>query len=148
MGLYESYDAFSKGDISLFFENFAKNIPANTSPKVISVDGGVAPVAPGAPENGGESDIDIDLSYSLIYPQSVTVYQVDDTPQSSGETGLDGYLNTFLDSIDGSYCTYSAYGITGNSPGVDAIYPDPLPGGYKGQLECGTYELTRYDHIR
>ena len=138
MGLFEESDAYSQADISLFFENFAKNVPASTSPEVISVDGGTAPVPPGDSRNGGESDIDIDLSISLIYPQSVTVYQVDD-----GVEGGSGFLNTFLDSIDGSYCNYSAYGITGDSPGVDPSYPDPLPGGYKGELECGTYKLTR-----
>lgn len=143
MGLFETYDAFAQGDISLFFEHFAKNVPANTSPKVISVDGGEAPVPASSVQNSAESDIDLDLSISLIYPQTVTIYQVDDLPNSSGETGAAGFLNTFFDSIDGSYCDYSAFGITGNSPGIDASYPDPLPGGYKGKLECGTYELTR-----
>jgi tripeptidyl-peptidase-1 len=143
MGLYETYDSFSDGDIKLFFENFAKNVPPNTTPKVISVDGGSAPVAPGDARNGGESDIDLDLSISLIYPQTVTVYQVDDLPNASGETGKAGYLNSFLDSIDGSYCNYTAFGITGNTPSLDPVYPDPLTGGFKGNLECGTYKLTR-----
>jgi tripeptidyl-peptidase I len=142
MGLYESYDTFAQEDISLFFEHYATNVPSGTGPKVISVDGGTAPVAASSEQNGGESDIDLDLSISLIYPQSVTVYQVDDLPNSSGETDTTGFLNTFLDSVDGSYCSYSAFGITGNSPGIDASYPDDLPGGYTGQLECGTYELT------
>lgn len=143
MGLYEDYDAFAQEDISLFFQNFAKNVPANTAPKVNSVDGGTAPVAPSDVRNGAESDIDLDLSISLVYPQTLTVYQVDDLPNSSGETNVAGFLNTFLDSIDGSYCDYSAFGITGDSPGIDASYPDSLPGGYKGNLMCGTYELTR-----
>jgi tripeptidyl-peptidase-1 len=138
MGLYEDYDAFSQGDISLFFENFAKNVPVDTKPRVISVDGGTAPVAPSDPRNGGESDIDLDLSISLIYPQSVTVYQVDDLYNSEN---ADGWLNTFFDSVDGSYCNYTAFNITGDTPGFDATYPDP--NGYEGQLECGTYELTR-----
>lgn len=80
----------------------------------------------------------------MIYPQTVTVYQVDDLPNSSGETNVTGFLNTFLDSIDGSYCNYTAYGITGDSPGIDAQYPDTkYADGYKGKLECGTYSLTR-----
>lgn len=143
MGLYESYDAFSQEDISLFFEHWATNVPSDTSPNVISVDGGTAPVDPASERNSGESDIDLDISISIIYPQSVTVYEVDDLPNSSGETDVDGFLNTFLDSIDGSYCDYTAYGITGDSPGIDASYPDPDADGYKGQLECGTYDLTR-----
>ena len=58
-------------------------------------------------------------------------------------TSQSGFLNTFLDALDGSYCTYSAYGITGNSPGIDPVYPDPQPGGYNGPLQCGVYTPTR-----
>lgn len=47
-----------------------------------------------------------------------------------------------MDAIDGSYCTYSAFGETGNSPTLDPIYPDPNLGGYKGQLQCGVYKPT------
>ena len=50
-------------------------------------------------------------------------------------------MNNFLDAIDGSYCSFSAYGETGNSP-LDPPYPDPNPGGYKGQLQCGVYTPT------
>jgi tripeptidyl-peptidase-1 len=67
------------------------------------------------------------------------LYQVDDFV----EAFTDGGFNTFLDALDGSYCTYTAYGITGDSPGVDATYPDPADGGYKGPLACGTYKPAR-----
>lgn len=143
MGLYETFDAYSQGDIDLFFEDFAPNVPQGTSPTVLSVDGGTAPVAPGDVRESGESDIDIDLAYSLIYPQKLIVYEVDDLPNSSGETNKTGFLNTWLDSVDGSYCEYTAFGITGDSPSIDATYPDPLPGGFKGARECGVYNLTR-----
>jgi tripeptidyl-peptidase-1 len=43
-----------------------------------------------------------------------------------------GFLNTFLDSIDGSYCSEI-------SP-LDPSYPDNNDGGYKGALQCGVYE--------
>lgn len=46
-----------------------------------------------------------------------------------------------MDAIDGSYCTYSAFGETGNSP-LDPPYPDSKTGGYKGQLQCGVYKPT------
>lgn len=59
MGVFESYDAFSQDDIDLFFQNAAPWVPQGTSPNVISVDGGTAPVAPSSVRNGGESDIDI-----------------------------------------------------------------------------------------
>lgn len=67
------------------------------------------------------------------------MYQVDDFV----EAFTDGGFNTFLDALDGSYCTYTADGITGDSPGVDAVYPDPAAGGYKGPLACGTFQPTR-----
>lgn len=41
-----------------------------------------------------------------------------------------------------SYCTYSADNITGNSPGIDPVYPDPQPNGYNGTLMCGLYTPT------
>ncbi len=50
-----------------------------------------------------------------------------------------------LDSMDGSYCNSTAFGETGNcvDPAcADPVYPDPNPGGYKGQLQCGVYEPT------
>lgn len=46
-----------------------------------------------------------------------------------------------MDAIDGSYCTYSAFGETGNSK-LDPPYPDPKKGGYKGKLQCGKYKPT------
>jgi tripeptidyl-peptidase-1 len=51
----------------------------------------------------------------------------------------------FLDAIDGSYCTYSFDGETGDCTDpacLDPTYPDPHPGGYSGQLQCGVYEPT------
>ena len=56
---------------------------------------------------------------------------------------LELMLVAFLDAIDGSYCTYSAYGETGDCADkacLDPVYPDPNPGGYKGQLQCGVFK--------
>lgn len=115
-------------------------MPQGTHPKLNSVDGGQAPVAPGSEWNTGESDIDMDIAFSLVYPQTVTLYQVDDLQNAY----YDGF-NNFLDALDGSYCSYTAYGITGNSPGYDTVYPDNStePGAYKGKNMCGTYKPTR-----
>lgn len=69
---------------------------------------------------------------------------MDDLYYSSGGNGsATGIFNTFLDAIDGSYCTYSAYGETGNDPTLDPQYPDTAdPTGYQGSLECGVYQAT------
>ncbi|KAF4625037.1 hypothetical protein G7Y89_g13133 [Cudoniella acicularis] len=131
LGLYESGDIYSQEDLNSFFAQYSPNVPQGTHPLLDSVDGGEAPVAPGSEYNTGESDIDMDIAFSLIY--------VDDNIEASE----DGGFNTFLDALDGSYCNYTAYNITGNTPGVDPTYPDPAAGGYKGPLACGTYKPTR-----
>jgi tripeptidyl-peptidase-1 len=54
-------------------------------------------------------------------------------------------VQAFLDAIDGSYCTYSAFNETGDCTApacLDPAYPDPNPGGYEGQLQCGVYQPT------
>lgn len=90
MGLYESGDYFAQEDLDLFFAKFLPYIPQGTTPKVDSVDGGHAPVPVHDKYNTGESDTDLELAYSLIYPQTVTVYQVDDIPNATGKTNATG----------------------------------------------------------
>ncbi|KAF7194030.1 Aorsin [Pseudocercospora fuligena] len=143
LGLYEQGDYFSQSDISKYFAMYSPNVPSNTSPQVVSVDGGEAPVAASDPGNSGESDIDLDIVISLVYSQSIIVYQVDDANYAPKEVAVDNTFNTFLDALDGSYCNYTAYGITGNSPSIDPTYPDSASNGYKGQLQCGAYKPTR-----
>ena len=89
---------------------------------------------------GGESDLDFELAYPIVYPTEIILYQVDDINYSSGEIPSQGFGNTFLDALDGSYCNYSAFNETGDDPTLDPTYPDPEPGGYAGQLQCGTYK--------
>lgn len=93
---------------------------------------------------GQEAALDFDSAVPLIYPQGTVLFQDNDEYYEAVASYL-GFWNTFLDAIDGSYCTYSAYNETGNC-NVDACfdpaYPDPTPGGYKGQLQCGVYQPT------
>jgi tripeptidyl-peptidase-1 len=84
----------------LYFTSYAPNIPTGTHPIPAFIDGGTAPVP--SSQAGFESDVDLAITLSLIYPQSVTLYQTDDsiytTEFNSTFTGL---FNTFLDSLDG-----------------------------------------------
>ena len=56
--------------------------------------------------------------------------------------------SAFLDAIDGSYCSYSAFNETGDctdSSCADPVYPNPnyaAPIGYQGSKQCGVYEPT------
>jgi tripeptidyl-peptidase-1 len=85
--------------------------------------------------------LDLSLVYPLVYPQPIQLFQTDDDPVESEYT-YGGFFNTFLDAIDGSYCNFTAFGESGNSP-ADPQYPDPQPGGYKGELQCGVYEAPK-----
>lgn len=106
-----------------------------TVPDLNAVDGAVAPVA--QKYGGGESMLDLTVIYSFVWPQTVKLFQVDDPYWAYYAVG---FGDTFLDALDGSFCTYSAFGQKGNNNTVDPIYPDPHTGGYKGPLQCGKYE--------
>lgn len=140
MGIFETGDTYSQEDLNLFFANFTSYIPNGTHPIPNFIDGASAPVP--VSQAGGESDLDFQLAYPIIYPQTTTLYQTDDAFYTSVNSTASGIFNTFFDAIDGSYCTYSAYGETGNDPTLDPTYPDPQPNGYKGQLMCGVYKPT------
>jgi tripeptidyl-peptidase-1 len=79
-------------------------------PNLEGIDGGFAP----SPVAGGESNLDLQISYPIIYPQNSIIFQTDDLAYTEGLQNSSGFLNTFLDAIDGSYCTYSAFGETVN----------------------------------
>ncbi|KAK4556381.1 hypothetical protein LTR86_006525 [Recurvomyces mirabilis] len=142
MGIFETGNAYAQQDLDSFYTNFTSYIPNGTHPILDSIDGGQAPVA-NVSNAGGESDLDFELAIPIIYPQTTTLYQVDDPYYANGGNGTTtGIFNTFFDALDGSYCTYSAYGETGNDPVLDPTYPDPNPNGYKGPLMCGVYKPT------
>lgn len=84
--------------------------------------------------------MDFQISYPIIWPQNSILFQTDDANYEANYT-FNGFLNNFLDAIDGSYCTFSDDGITGNTAD-DPPYPDPASDGYKGSLQCGVYEPT------
>ncbi|GKZ77719.1 hypothetical protein AnigIFM56816_000500 [Aspergillus niger] len=140
LGIFEEGDYYAQEDLDLFFRNFTPYIPKGTHPKPAFIDGASAPVS--VADAGAESDLDFQLAYPIVYPQTITLYQTDDYDYASGEVETDGFFNTFLDAVDGSYCTYCAYGECGDSPTLDPTYPDNSTGGYKGQLMCGVYKPT------
>lgn len=135
LGIFEEGDYYAAEDLVEFFLTLAPNIPVTTRPQLEGIDGGTAPSA----YAGGESDLDFQISYPIIYPQNSILFQTDDIFYASGQEGGGGFLNTFFDAIDGSYCTFSAYGETGDAS-IDPVYPDPNPLGYQGKRQCGVYK--------
>jgi len=157
IGVYEGGQFYAQEDLDLFFANFTPYIPQGTHPILDLIDGAIAP-AP-VTQAGGEADLDLELIYPIVYPQEVVLYQVDGINYSTGRIPTVGGFNTFLDALDGvrsslslygrniwhieqSYCTYSAFGETGDDPVLDPTYPDNTTNGYTGQLMCGVYKPT------
>jgi len=140
LGIFEDIgDIYSQEDLDEFFRTLQPRIPQGTHPILNSVDGGTAPTT--VADAGPESNLDFQISYPIIWPQNSVLFQTDDPVYEANYTFL-GFFNNLLDAIDGSYCSYTSDGITGNSPGLDPQYPNPAPGGYKGQLQCSVYKPT------
>ncbi|KAI0344783.1 subtilisin-like protein [Trametopsis cervina] len=118
--------AYVPSDLDLFFTNFSKS-QVGERPVLVSIDGGVVQTTETGFNVNGESNLDLQFSMALVgKSQPVTLYQVGDIPQGAS-------FNNLLDALDGSFCTFEG----GDDPTQDGIYPDPLPGGYKGAADCG-----------
>ncbi|KAL5314459.1 hypothetical protein ACEPPN_017099 [Leptodophora sp. 'Broadleaf-Isolate-01'] len=143
LGIFESeLQFYTQVDLDSFFTNYTSYIPNGTHPVAANIDGGQQ-ATEDLFEAGGEVNLDLQLAYPIVYPQTITLYQVDDFIVQADQ--LDTYtygFNTFLDALDGSYCTFSAYNETGNDPKLDQAYPDNRIGGWQGQLMCGVYKPT------
>lgn len=156
LGLFEQSSWYQYEDLDLFFATYAPEIPQGTRPRNLSID-----QAAWFYDNPGnetvtypdEADLDIEIAWPLIYPQNITVFQVDDVYYNLYSASTLGLFNTFLDALDGAYCNYSAYGETGDNAQYDPIYPNNKlavspgigsfdPGTYKLPTMCGVYEPT------
>lgn len=149
LGIFESLgDHFSKEDLDVYYSRFYPEIPNGTYPIEKNIDGAFG-ASKSTAAAGAESDLDFEAAQPLIWPQKTILFQTDDEfyelNETSADTRITGFFNNFFDAIDGSYCTFSAYNETGNCVTKDCLdpsYPDPNPGGYQGQLQCGVYEPT------
>lgn len=101
-GLYERECWYQDEDLDLFFANYAPGIPEGTRPLNLSIDLAVwhyneSDTSISIPT---EADLDTEVAYPIIYPQTVTVYQVDDEYYHLYQVQYTGLFNTFLDAID------------------------------------------------
>ncbi|CAK7264273.1 hypothetical protein SEPCBS119000_000904 [Sporothrix epigloea] len=148
MGIFETLsDHYSKADLDLAFKSFSSFIPNGTYPIPRLIDGATADTV--QLFSGGESGLDFQSAIPLIYPQNTVLFQVDDVHTEVAEethnTTYRGFFNTFFDAIDGSYCSFEAFGEKGNCVKpecLDPVYPDPVTRGYNGTLQCGVYKPT------
>ncbi|KAI1349367.1 peptidase S8/S53 domain-containing protein [Xylaria sp. FL0043] len=148
MGIFQSLKQhYTQQDLDTFFWAFTDNIPNGTYPELLSVNGGEGATGE-LYDAGTESNLDFQMSYGLIWPQEPALFQVDDEwyQQSQLQSSeYAGFFNNLWNAIDGSYCTFEAFGEKGNCERAecrDPAYPNPHEGGYKGQLNCGVYTPT------
>ncbi|UKZ74649.1 hypothetical protein TrVFT333_002319 [Trichoderma virens FT-333] len=156
LGIFEDLnDHYSTADLDAFLAAVYPdlNIPKGTYPENRLVDGAIGSyediVATIGSNFGGlglESTLDFQSAIPLIWPQKTVLFQTNDEYYEI--VGTQGFFNTFLDAIDGSYCSFSDYGETGDctdSSCADPVYPNPnypSPIGYQGQKQCGVFEPT------
>ncbi|KAG2122346.1 subtilisin-like protein [Suillus clintonianus] len=119
--------AYVQSDLDIFAKNFSTGLEG-VSPTLVSIDGGVVQTTEIAFDYNGESNLDLEYAMTLVTKgQNITLYQVGDVVQGAS-------FNTFLDALDGTYCTFDG----GDDPDQDPVYPDTASGGYSGNEDCGT----------
>lgn len=117
LGIFEADgDSYAQEDLDAFYSQYATGIPQGTGPKVDLIDGATAPVDQGSA--GGESDLDFEIAIPIIYPQGTELYEA--------AVQNNDIFNTFLDAVDGAYCTSDG----GDDPTVDGTTPNE---------QCGTF---------
>lgn len=102
MGIFESeLQFYTQLDLDSFFTNFTKEIKNGTKPVPANIDGGMQSIEDPY-EAGGEVNLDLMLAYPIVYPQTITLYNVDDfiVQANQNDTYTFGF-NTFLDALDG-----------------------------------------------
>ncbi|KAJ5689010.1 Rattus norvegicus CLN2 is a lysosomal protease Precursor [Penicillium macrosclerotiorum] len=105
LGIFQEDNYFHAEDLDSFFENQTTNIPQGTRPLVATIDN--------TGEDGGssskfglESALDLQVAYPIVYPQTITVYQ--SYNHLDAQNSSRGFLDAFLNAIDGSNCNYCA----------------------------------------
>lgn len=99
LGIFEQSDSYSQEDLDLFFTKYSPWIPNGTHPILNSIDGGKAPVP--TYYAGAESELDFELAFPIVYPQSITLYQTQVGNLNGSWEMPEGIFNPFLDAIDG-----------------------------------------------
>lgn len=129
LGIFESQgEMYLQSDLDQFYSSFAPNIPAGTGPKEDFID--FNGNNPDGSEGQGEAALDFQVSIPVIYPQGTELYQ---TNANFDGFRAFGFINQFLDAVDGSYCTYSSHGEKGDDPTLDGTTPNE---------QCGSFTPT------
>ena len=72
VGAFELYSVYNQTDLNLFFQKFAPQVPQGTHPILDSIEGARIHTKHNFPGLSSEANIDFDILYSLLYPQTIT----------------------------------------------------------------------------
>ncbi|KAJ3498817.1 hypothetical protein NLG97_g838 [Lecanicillium saksenae] len=138
MGFFESQGEYvPQSDLDQFFSTYASNIPQGTGPKQNFID--YNGQNPDGSQQEGEAALDFDVAWPVIYPQGTVLFQANSN--FDGNSHL-GFINQFLDAIDGSYCTSGG----GDDPKVDGTTNNESCGDFKPtNVISVSYGLTEND---
>jgi hypothetical protein len=87
-----------------FFEAFAPYVPVGTEPIPAPINNAVIQQGKFHPSTNGETELDLQIMYPIVYPQTITLYQI--SPKHYEDT-FDGFplaIQDFLDALDASFC--------------------------------------------
>jgi tripeptidyl-peptidase-1 len=114
LGIFESeLQFYTQYDLDSFFTNYTSGkIPNGTHPVAANIDGGMQ-ASDDLNYAGTEVNLDLQLAYPIVYPQTLTDYEVDDyIVQSDQEDTYTFGFNTFLDALDGVSLSLSFFKIS------------------------------------
>ncbi|KAF8136815.1 peptidase S8/S53 domain-containing protein [Mycena galopus ATCC 62051] len=134
LSIFEFGDFYSSASLTQFFAAFGG----------LHVDGAHDLKEVGVPRDGTESDLDLQISYPIIWPQEVKLYQSDDDAYTLGlntsEWDGAGFINNFLNYLDADYCE----SITDVEKAQDPQYPHNTTLGWKNKVQCGVDKASSY----
>lgn len=134
LGIFETDDQkYGQDDFDQFVEAAAPHVPKGTAPTVRNIDGVNGTAGPF--ESGEETMLDFDIAVPIIYPQSTELW--------IAPVQKDDIFNTFLDAVDGSYCSYKG----GDDPDIDGVTPNEQCGAFKpSNVISFSYGLAEADY--
>ncbi|KAJ6784091.1 hypothetical protein PWT90_06855 [Aphanocladium album] len=113
LGIWATDDTFDQEDLDIFFQKYGNNIPAGTKPQLALINGATAPVRQ---EDGGvESLLDMQMSYPIIAPQNIVLFQ-----NKALRNDFSQFFADWASAVDKSFCK-----------------TDP---NYDNRLMCGKYQ--------
>jgi hypothetical protein len=104
LGLFEADGTYNESDMNQFFERFSPYVPVGTEPIPAPINGAKIQQGKYHPFTNGETELDLQIMYPIVYPQTITLYQISPKHYEDTFLGFPLAIQDFLDAIDASFC--------------------------------------------